>query len=132
MTLVSIFNLAAIVVTLAALFGYVNHRWLRLPHTIGIVIIALGVSFSALILDRLFPGLRFENSIREILLQIDFHEALMKCMLSFLLFAGAMHVDLGGLLSRKWAIFVDGHGWHPDLDRAYWWGDVFDATCHWF
>ena len=104
MTLVSIFNLAAIVVTLAALFGYVNHRWLRLPHTIGIVIIALGVSFSALILDRLFPGLRFENSIREILLQIDFHEALMKCMLSFLLFAGAMHVDLGGLLSRKWAI----------------------------
>ena len=104
MTVASIFNLAAIVVTLAAVFGYVNHRWLRLPQSIGLVIIALVASFGALALDALLPTLGLRATVRETLLQIEFHDTLMKGMLSFLLFAGALHVDLEALLSRKWAI----------------------------
>jgi len=101
---IPIFNMAAIALALAALFGYVNHRWMRLPHTIGLVIIALLVSIAVLVLDALVPGLGFQPAVRDALDRIDLHEALMKGMLSFLLFAGALHVDLDDLLSRKWAI----------------------------
>lgn len=104
MSYTPIFNMAAIALGLAALFGYVNHRWMRLPHTIGLVIIALMVSFAVLALDALLPRLGFQPAVRDALDRLDLHEALMKGMLSFLLFAGALHVDLDDLLSRKWAI----------------------------
>ena len=104
MSVDSIFNLAALVVTLAALCGWINHRWLRLPHTIGLVLIALAVSFVALLIDALVPGLGLGGTVRETLTQVDFHDTLMTGMLGFLLFAGALHVDLESLISRRWAI----------------------------
>ncbi len=100
----SLFNIAAVVLTLAAVFGFINHRWIKLPQTIGLVVIALFASFGVLALDALIPSLGMQDSVRRALGQIDFHETLMKGMLSFLLFAGALHVDLGDLLRRKWAI----------------------------
>ncbi|MDP6473362.1 MAG: sodium:proton antiporter [Alphaproteobacteria bacterium] len=100
----SFLNAAAVIVTLAALFGYINHRWLGLPHAIGIVVIALLASLGAIALDAIFPALALQQSVRAILADIDFHDVLMKGMLSFLLFAGALHVNLDDLLSRKWAI----------------------------
>ncbi len=100
----SFLNAAAVIVTLAALFGYINHRWLGLPHAIGIVVIALLASLGAIALDAIFPGLALQQTVRAILANIDFHDVLMKGMLSFLLFAGALHVNLDDLLSRKWAI----------------------------
>ena len=106
MTVTSIFNLLAMLVTLATVFGYINFRWLKLPHTIGIVLIALTVSVTILISDRIFPALEFEAAVRGLLIEIDFEETLMKGLLSFLLFAGALHVDLGTLLSRRWAILT--------------------------
>ena len=106
MTVSSIFNLIALLITLAAVFGYVNHRWLRLPHTIGLVIIALAVSVVVLAVDALFPQLGLETSVRGTLTDIDFEDTLMKGVLSFLLFAGALHVDLDSLLSRRWAIVI--------------------------
>ncbi len=104
MAFTSIFNLAALVVTLAAICGWINHRWLRLPHSIGLVLIALAVSFAALMLDAVVPALRLESTVRDTLTQIDFHDTLMTGMLGFLLFAGALHVDLDHLVSRRWAI----------------------------
>ncbi len=104
MSVSAILNLAAVVVTLAAVFGYVNHRWLRLPNSIGLVVIALGASLGVIALDRVAPGLGLEATVKSTLSQVDFHDVLMKGMLSFLLFAGALHVDLGALLQRKWAI----------------------------
>ncbi|MFQ5954313.1 MAG: cation:proton antiporter [Kiloniellales bacterium] len=104
MSYTPIFNMAAVALTLAAVFGYVNHRWMRLPHTIGLVIIALVVSLAVLGLDALVPELGFQPALRDALDRIDLHETLMKGMLSFLLFAGALHVDLDDLLGRKWAI----------------------------
>jgi len=100
----TLFDIAAVIVTLAAVFGYINHRFLKLPQSIGLVIIALSASMSVIALDAVFPSLGFRATAREALGQIDFHEALMKGMLSFLLFAGALHVDMGRLFDRKWAI----------------------------
>ncbi len=102
----SLFDIAAIVLTLAAVFGYINHRWLRLPLTIGLVVIALAASVSVILLDLFLDTLRFERPIQAVLQKIDFDDTLMKGMLSFLLFAGALHVDLDDLLSRKWAIGI--------------------------
>jgi monovalent cation:H+ antiporter, CPA1 family len=104
MNVESFFRLVALVVTLAAVFGYLNHRWIRLPHTIGLVVIALFASLVVIALDYLVPALGFRQAVRGTLARIDFHDALMKGMLSFLLFAGALHVDLGDLARRKWAI----------------------------
>ena len=106
MTELSLFNMAAIVFTLAAVCGYVNHRWLGMPHTIGLVVIALLASLGVIAIDAAVPGLGFRAAARGVLSGIDFHEALMKGVLSFLLFAGALHVDLGELIGRKWAIGV--------------------------
>ncbi len=100
----TLFNIAAIVLTLAAVFGYINHRWLKLPITIGLVVIALVVSLCVLGIDALLQNFESERTIRSVLERIDFDDTLMKGMLSFLLFAGALHVDLNQLLARKWAI----------------------------
>jgi CPA1 family monovalent cation:H+ antiporter len=103
-SLSSLFNLIALVVTLAAVFGWVNHKWFRLPHTIGLVVIALGVSFAGLLVDALVPTLGLQGMMRATLTDIDFHDTLMTGMLGFLLFAGALHVDLDHLVSRRSAI----------------------------
>lgn len=106
MSLTTFLNLAALIVTLAALFGFINHRWLGLPNTIGLVVIALLASLTTIGLDAVIPGLGFSASVRQALQLLDLSEVLMKGMLSFLLFAGALHVDLAALLSRKWAILI--------------------------
>jgi len=100
----SLFDIAATVIGLAALFGYANFRWLKLPPTIGLVVIALFTSVSILLADVVVPSLGLGNTVRSVLGRIDFHEALMKGMLSFLLFAGALHIDLKDLAERRWAI----------------------------
>ena len=104
MTDISLFTAIGAVITLAAVFGYLNHRFLRLPPTIGLVVIALVASLGTIGIDAVVPSLGIGDAVRATILGIDFHDVLMKGMLSFLLFAGALHVNLGELLSRKWAI----------------------------
>ena len=106
MTVTSIFNLVALLVMLAAAFGYANHRWLKLPHTIGLVVIALVVSIVVLITDELIPTLGLATTVRGLLTDVEFEDVLMKALLSFLLFAGALHVDLDALLQRRLVIGV--------------------------
>lgn len=98
------FDLVALLLGLAALFGYVNHRFLRLPHTIGLVLIALAVSLAMLAIDALAPAWRLGAQARALLDEIDFAAALMNGLLSLLLFAGALHVDLSALMERRFAI----------------------------
>ncbi len=102
----SVFTIAAILVGLSALFGYLNHRILRLPHTIGLVVIALAASLSVIGLDRLDPDLHIGDAISGILRQIDFNETLMHGMLSFMLFAGALHADFSALRTKRLTIAV--------------------------
>ena len=98
----SLFELIAFLLTLSALFSYLNHRYLKLPTTIGLMLIALLFSLGLLALAPL--GIGIETHVAAILHRIAFDQALLHGMLSFLLFAGALHVDLGDLSRQKWVI----------------------------
>jgi CPA1 family monovalent cation:H+ antiporter len=100
----SLYDVAAILIGLAAVFGYLNHRYLRLPHTIGLVLIAMAASIAVILLDLAVPALRIGEDVTDLLARIHFHETLMHGMLSFMLFAGALHVDFTAMADRKWAI----------------------------
>jgi len=97
---------AAVLITLAALFGYLNYRFLHLPHTIGLTIMGALASLAVVVGDALVPGFEPGRVLHKFLREVDFRTALMDGMLSFLLFAGALHVDLGELLRRKWTVLV--------------------------
>ncbi len=97
---------AAVLVVLAAVFGYVNYRVIKLPHTIGLTIMGALASLAVVAADALIPGFAPGHAVRAFLRGIDFHSALMEGMLSFLLFAGALHVDLAILLRRKWPVLA--------------------------
>ena len=97
-------DIAAICLVVTALLAYLNHRFVRLPTTIGVMAIALGISLILVALDAfgLDHGLRqYEESF---LRSIDFTDVLMQGMLSFLLFAGALHVDLRALRQYRWQV----------------------------
>ena len=91
-----------ILICLAALFSYVNHRLLKLPMTIGLMAVALVFSLVLLGLGKL--GFGIEAELQRFMSGIDFNEALMHGMLGFLLFAGALHVKLDELWDLKWVI----------------------------
>lgn len=96
-------NIIAIIITLAAVFSYVNHRYLKLPTTIGVMVIALFVSLILILVDKLGWG-QFDQNARMLLENIDFSDTLLHGMLSFLLFAGALHVNINDLAKQKWII----------------------------
>ncbi len=98
------FNVIALLFGLTALFGYLNHRFFGLPRSIGMVLFALAASFAVIAVDRAAPGWGLRAWAAALLADIDFTETLMKGALSFLLFAGALHVDLSDLRERKYAI----------------------------
>ncbi len=89
---------------LAAIFGYINHRFIRLPNTIGIMLMSLICSvvvvFAGWIDHDLVVGI--ERAVKG----IDFYTILMRIMLSFLLFAGAFHLDGSSIRSQGLSIFV--------------------------
>lgn len=96
----SAFDLAAILLTLSALFGWLNLRFVRLPHSVGLVVIALFASLLVIVLETLFPDQQVYQRIVGPLRQIDFTKVVMNGMLAFLLFAGALHVNLRALRDR--------------------------------
>lgn len=100
----SLFDITAVLLGLSAVFGYLNHRFLRLPHTIGLVVIALLSSGAIVLFDAVVESSQVAETVTGALKEIDFHETLMNGMLSVLLFAGAVHVDFSELAARKWAI----------------------------
>ena len=100
----SIFEIGAFLIGLSAVFGYINHQVLHLPHTIGLVMIALAASMAIILIELLSPAIHVSEIVTDVLHQIDFHETVMRGMLSFLLFAGAMHVDFSVFKSRSHAI----------------------------
>ncbi|MGI9372731.1 MAG: cation:proton antiporter [Hyphomicrobiales bacterium] len=100
----SIFDIIASLLFLSAVFGYINHRYLRLPHTIGLVVIALAASGAIILLELIAPATSVSETVTAALGSIDFYDTLMNGMLSVLLFAGAVHVDFEELAARKWAI----------------------------
>lgn len=98
-------QLAAILVTLSAIFAWVNHRFIRMPATIGLMLIALLFSLSIVGLSALGFS-EVEKQVTSIIAGVDFDTALLHGMLSFLLFAGALHVNLAELSKQKWVVAV--------------------------
>ena len=98
----TLMHTVTILVCLSAGFSYLNHRYIKLPVTIGLMAIALVMSLVLLLLGKLGYGI--ESQAKSFVQSIDFGEALLHGMLSFLLFAGALHVNLEDLLEQKWFI----------------------------
>jgi CPA1 family monovalent cation:H+ antiporter len=103
---VGVLQISAILVSLAGLLAFFNYRYIGLPTTIGVMLLSL--LFSALLVAVDFLG--FGMGVREYaqgwLASIDFNRTLMDGMLSFLLFAGALHVNLGELMKHRFSIGV--------------------------
>ena len=94
-------GLFGVLLTLSSVFGVINNRTLRLPPSIGVLVIALLVSLVTLAIDPLIPSIDLQALSRELLGRINFSQTLLNGVLSFLLFAGALQVDLRQLWARK-------------------------------
>jgi len=94
----------ATLISLAALFSYINHRFIKLPTTIGLLLISLLLSLALIGLGKF--GFPLESYAQVMLKEVDFNKALMEGMLSALLFAGALHVSLDDLKQQKWIVAI--------------------------
>ena len=102
--MLTLFEIAALLLALSAFFGWFNHAFVHLPHTIGLVVMALIASLALLGFEYLFPALGITDTLQNAVRQIDFYSTVMEGLLAFLLFAGALHVDLASLRDKRWAI----------------------------
>ncbi|MCW5746005.1 MAG: sodium:proton antiporter [Alphaproteobacteria bacterium] len=98
--MLSTFDLLAVLLTLTAVFGWLNHRYIGLPHTIGLLVMGLVASLLLVGVELAITHTSLYADVVSAVRQIDFYEAVMNGMLAFLLFAGALHVDLGSLRRR--------------------------------
>ncbi len=95
----TVINTITLLVCLSAVFSYLNHRFLKLPMAIGLMALSLGLSLLLIVLGAL--GFKIEAEVIAFIKTIDFYETLMHGMLSFLLFAGALHFNVHDLLDQK-------------------------------
>lgn len=98
------FHIVTILVVLSALFGYVNVRFLKLPNTIGLMLIT--IVFTLVVFALSYFDTRLLDAEKYIITQIDFKEVLLDVMLSFMLFAGALHTNFEQLRVQRWPILV--------------------------
>jgi CPA1 family monovalent cation:H+ antiporter len=99
---VALSDLVAVLLVLAALFSYLNYRLLRLPSTVGLTALTLLASLAAVAAGVVCPALA--RRAAAFVGHIDFNQAVLQGMLGFLLFAGALRVDLGELARQKVAV----------------------------
>ncbi|QDU34162.1 Na(+)/H(+) antiporter NhaP [Poriferisphaera corsica] len=101
----NIFEIGAILISLVAILAYLNAKILKLPATIGLMLLALLFSFGLFAYEKFGPaGHDLELWISNLLSAIDFNKTLLQGMLGYLLFAGALHVNLGDLKQQRWVI----------------------------
>ena len=100
------FSAAAIIVVLTAVFATVNVRFMRMPSAIGLTILGAVTSALIIVVSRLLPGLHIHHWAKSFVDSLDFRSTLLDGMLSFLLFAGAFHVDLGDMRKGRWTILA--------------------------
>src|SRR3954462_14321465 len=94
----------SILIVLAAFFSYLNLRYLKLPSTIGVMLIAMIASIGLIAAGKSYP--QFFTGFTAILGSVDFSEILMGAMLNFLLFAGAIHISLHDLRKQRIPIMI--------------------------
>lgn len=96
------FDILAILLVLAAALAYLNHRFFRLPRTIALMLMSLAVSLVLIALRHVHEP--FEAWAEQLIRSIPFEKVLLEGMLGLMLFAGALHVNLGDLLANRWSI----------------------------
>lgn len=96
--------IATILIFLSAIFGYINVRFLKLPNTIGLMIITIVFTLFIIALSYFDPTLL--NFEKEMISKLDFRELLLDEMLSFLLFAGALHTNFNQLKIQRWPVLM--------------------------
>lgn len=99
-------EITATCLVLTALLAYVNFRYIRLPITIGVMVTALFLSLAIILLDLAGVDFGVHLKMEAMLRAIDFSNVLMQGMLSFLLFAGALHIDLSELRAYRWQVLI--------------------------
>ncbi len=95
----SFFSLVSILISLAAVLSYINYRYIKLPTTIGVMPAALVASLTLVLVGPYAGG--FREQAATLVSQIDFNQVVLHGMLAFLLFAGAIQVNLDEL-GREW------------------------------
>jgi CPA1 family monovalent cation:H+ antiporter len=99
-------EITATCLVLTALLAYLNFRYIRLPITIGVMVTALLLSLVVILLDLVGVDFGLHRKMEAMLRAIDFSNVLMQGMLSFLLFAGALHIDLSELRAYRWQVLI--------------------------
>ncbi|MBP9186537.1 MAG: sodium:proton antiporter [Bacteroidia bacterium] len=99
-----LFHLFSILIVISALFAYINYRYLKLTNAIGLMLVSLIFSLMVLLLGSFFPSIK--SIVAEQLSSINFSELLLEGMLSFMLFAGAIHIKYKDLKSEKLTIML--------------------------
>jgi monovalent cation:H+ antiporter, CPA1 family len=100
------FDVGAVLLFLAAAFGLLNERWIRLPQPIGLLIGALGLSLAIIAPHPFFPEYDIPALARHVLNVIDLPHALLDGVLAFLLYAASLHVSLRDLRDNAWTILA--------------------------
>ncbi|MBF9221001.1 cation:proton antiporter [Hymenobacter ruricola] len=97
-----LYNALALLLVTAAGFAYVNHRFLRMPPAIGLMVLGLAASLLLVLLAKF--DVQPVLDLARIVSKLDFSRIVMQVMLGFLLFAGAIHVDAGRLGKLRWPV----------------------------
>src|SRR5262245_44142831 len=100
----TVFEVAACLITLAAALSFFNYHLLKLPPAVGLMALSLAGSLVLVVLGAAVPAV--EDRARDVVRRIDLDQAFLQGMLGFMLFAGSLHIKLGELASRKWAVLV--------------------------
>ncbi|MEE9446387.1 MAG: hypothetical protein V3V09_00375, partial [Arenicellales bacterium] len=98
-------TLSSLLISITALFSYINAKWIKLPTAIGVMVVALLFSLVLVVVSKtgIYPA---HDLAQSILSGVNFNFTLLHGMLSFLLFAGALHVNLEDLSKQKWVILT--------------------------
>ncbi|MGB3739355.1 MAG: sodium:proton antiporter [Pontixanthobacter sp.] len=91
------FDLAAMLVVASAVFGWFNHHFIKLPHVIGLTVMGALASVGLVVANNFIPGVTLDDTVARLLEDMNFTDTLLQGMLSFMLFAGALHVDIARL-----------------------------------
>ncbi|MFT5885417.1 MAG: CPA1 family monovalent cation:H+ antiporter [Arcticibacterium sp.] len=94
----------AIIFGISAVFSFINYKWLKLPNTIGLMLLSLFTVAALYLLKPIFPEVYI--FFCDLVYDADFEHLLFDVLLSFLLFAGAIHVNLSELKKERWSVLL--------------------------
>lgn len=99
-----ILDIIALFIFLSGVFIYINTYYLKLPSSVGLMILALALSLGLLILQKLIP--EFETGTKRILVDYEYHDVLYQVVLSFMLFAGALQINFRKLKEERTPVLI--------------------------